>query len=973
MKLLEVIPAYKDIIMKICSAVIFFAASILATSVGQAQSVADNWHQWRGPENNGVSRTADPPVEWSEEKNVAWKIEIGGHGTSSPIVWGNKVFLTTAVNTEKVDPSLPKPEDQPERVFGIKHPNTSYQMTVLCIDKKTGNELWRDVAKTLVPHEGHHRDASFASASPFCDDKRIYFWFGSGGLFAYSHDGKKLWERDLRKVKVGASLGEGSSPLVHDGKMVIVRDNAGQSTIEVLDASNGKLIWKKDRDERNAWATPAIAKYQGVTQVITCASNKVRSYNLINGEIIWEAKGLTSNCIPCPIVHEEVVYCMSGYKGYSLLAIPITGKGDVTDSVLWKVMRGTPYIPSPLLYDGLLYFTQSNQNLMTCVDIKDGSQVIEKDRLPGLGGIYSSPVGAAGRIYMTDRKGTVLVLKRGDKTKVLATNQLDDDFHASPALAGKKLFLRGMRFLYCLEEERAPAKQKIVSKQPAKKKPPNASSKKSTPGFAKDKHPNVVTLLVDDLGYRDIGCYGGPVKTPVLDKLAAGGVRFTDFHSGAPSCSPSRATFLTGRHHYRAGVYSVITERLHKMHLLKSETTIAEVLKENGYATAHFGKWHLGMPVQNRKNPTPGDHGFDYWFGLVNGPGPSHKNPTQFLRNGKRVGQIKGYSSQIVVDEAITWLNEKREADEPFFLNLWFNEPHAPIAAPDEIVSHYGPLDDQAAIYSGTIDNTDRAIGRLVARLEKLDELDNTIIVYSSDNGSYRQERSGELRGQKGSKFEGGHRVPGIFYWKGGILGGRVEDEPAGVVDLLPTLCGLIGIEKPEKVHLDGSDLTTMLTGSGKFNRHQPLFWMTGANMVLRMGDHTLFAYGTAKSPIDFKAANRLTEQIKQVLGDDLEKVLDGRDIKDLRNRLFNHGKLANPEANRLKNQLRDLYYFNEDWIPELKNSEIGRVQLYDLSRDLGQQNNIAKKRPKLVTQLKKQAAAIYRSVMADAPEWSSK
>jgi len=489
-------------------------------------------------------------------------------------------------------------------------------------------------------------------------------------------------------------------------------------------------------------------------------------------------------------------------------------------------------------------------------------------------------------------------------------------------------------------------------------------------GFTKDKHPNVVTLLVDDLGYRDLGCYGGPVKTPVLDKLAAGGVRFTDFHSGAPSCSPSRATFLTGRHHYRAGVYSVITERLHKMHLLKSETTIAEVLKENGYATAHFGKWHLGMPGHNRKNPTPADHGFDYWLGLVNGPGSSHKNPTQFLRNGKRVGQIKGYSCQIVVDEALTWLDEKRDAKEPFFLNLWFNEPHAPIAAPDEIVSQYGALNDQAAIYSGTIDNTDRAIGRLIARLEKLGELENTIIVYASDNGSYRPERSGELRGQKGSQFEGGHRVPGIFYWKGGIPGGRVEDEPAGVVDLLPTLCGLIGIEKPEKVHLDGSDLAPMLTGSGKFKRHQPLFWMTGANMVLRMSDHTLFASGTAKSPIDFKAANRLTEQIKQVLGDDLEKVLDGRDVKDLRNRLFNHGRLANPEANRLKNQLRDLYYFNEDWIPELKKSEIGRVQLYDLSKDLGQQNDIAKKRPKLVTQLKNQAAAIYRSVMAAAPEW---
>jgi len=488
---------------------------------------------------------------------------------------------------------------------------------------------------------------------------------------------------------------------------------------------------------------------------------------------------------------------------------------------------------------------------------------------------------------------------------------------------------------------------------------------------AKGKRPNVVTLLVDDLGYRDIGCYGGAVKTPVLDDLAAEGVRFTDFHSGAPVCSPSRATFLTGRNHIRAGVYSVITERLHKMHLLKSETTIAEVLKENGYATAHFGKWHLGIPVFNRENPTPGDHGFDYWFGLVNGPGPSHKNPTNFLRNGKRVGQIKGYSCQIVVDEALTWLDEKREADEPFFLNLWFNEPHAPIAAPDEIVYRYGALNDQASIYSGTIDNTDQAIGRLVARLEKLGELDNTIIVYASDNGSYRPERSGELRGQKGSQFEGGHRVPGIFYWKGGIPGGRVEDEPAGVVDLLPTLCGLIGIKKPAKVHLDGSDLAPMLTGSGKFKRHQPLFWMTGANLVLRMGDHTLFVSGTAKSPIDFKAANRLTEQIKQVLGDDLEKVLDGRDVKDLRNRLFNIERLANPEADRLKRQLRDLFYFNEAWIPELKRSELGRVQqLYDLSKDLGQQNNIVKNHPELVARMKKKAEAIYASVMADAPEW---
>ncbi|WP_158231028.1 sulfatase-like hydrolase/transferase [Rhodopirellula bahusiensis] len=480
------------------------------------------------------------------------------------------------------------------------------------------------------------------------------------------------------------------------------------------------------------------------------------------------------------------------------------------------------------------------------------------------------------------------------------------------------------------------------------------------------QRPNVVTLYADDLGYRDIGCYGGPVKTPVLDKLAAGGVRFTDFHSGAPTCSPSRATFLTGRQHCRTGVYSVLDERFHRMHLLESETTIAEVLQENGYATAHFGKWHLGMPVQNRKNPTPTDHGFDYWFGVVNGPGPSHKDPTNFVRNGKRVGTIKGYSCQIVVDEALTWLDQKRDADEPFFLNLWFNEPHDPIAAPDEIVSQYGGLNEREAIYSGTIDNTDRAIGRLVAKLEKLGELNNTIIIYSSDNGSYLQKRNGELRGKKGALFEGGHRVPGIFYWKDGIAGGRVEKEPAGVVDLLPTLCGLIGIDKPGGVHLDGSDLAPLLTGSDSFNRHQPLFWMAEANMVMRVGDHTLFATSTAKSPIDFKSADRLMQEVKEVLGDDLEKELGGM---DLRSRMFN-GNFANPEANRLRAQHRKLYYFQESWIPELKKSGLGRVELYDLSKDLGQQENIAEKHPELAARLKEQAAAIHRSVMADAPEW---
>lgn len=419
------------------------------------QSTAQNWHQWRGPESNGVSRTATPPLEWSEKKNVRWKVAIDGSGTTTPIIWGNQVFLLTAINTGKVDPSLPKPEDQPDRVFGIKYPNTSYQFVVLCLDRKTGKERWRRTATEGIPHEGAHRDNSFASASPFTDGKRLYCWFGSAGIFCYSLDGKKLWERNLGKAFMEASLGEGCSPVVHEGKLVIVRDQRGQSYIEVLDAKTGDTIWKKDREERGAWATPRIIEHSGKTQVITAASGKVRSYDLSDGSLIWECGGLTSNVIPSPVVDNDVVYCMSGYKGYSLLALPLNASGDITGSgaIIWQKQRGTPYIPSPLLYDGMLYFLQSNQNILSCLDAKSGDELINRTRLPEIGNIYASPVGAAGRVYLTGRNGVTLVLKRSPKLEILATNELDDPILASPALAGDQLFMRGRKFLYCIARD----------------------------------------------------------------------------------------------------------------------------------------------------------------------------------------------------------------------------------------------------------------------------------------------------------------------------------------------------------------------------------------------------------------------------------------------------------------------------------------------------------------------------------------
>jgi arylsulfatase A len=492
-------------------------------------------------------------------------------------------------------------------------------------------------------------------------------------------------------------------------------------------------------------------------------------------------------------------------------------------------------------------------------------------------------------------------------------------------------------------------------------------------GLAKDRQvrPNVVVLLADDLGYKDLGCYGGPLKTPALDGLAARGVRFTDFHSGAAVCSPSRATLLTGRQHLRAGVYSWIHDADQNSHLLKREVTLAEVLKGHGYETVHLGKWHLGLPTHNRKKPTPADHGFDYWFATGNNAQPSHKNPFNFIRNGKPAGKIEGYACQIVVDEAISWLDEKRDSGKPFFLNVWFHEPHAPIAAPENIVAQYGRLNDPAAIYSAAIDNTDRAIARLLKILEEIDSPRNTLIVYSSDNGSYRADRVGHLRGKKGSNFEGGLRVPGIFYWPGTITKGHVEREPAGLVDLLPTVCGLLRIDKPEGVHLDGSDLSPLLTGGDNaFTRHQPLFWLLPASapaVTIRDGAYSLVAYRDYRLPKDQGRMTALMRQIEETLrrNGTLEEEIRGSTLQE---QMFEG--FRDREAERLRGQYVRLNMFQESWIPAIKAGAYTRFQLFDLAVDPAQREDVSTEFPDVIARLKRPLFEINASVMAEAPDW---
>ncbi len=441
------------------------------------------------------------------------------------------------------------------------------------------------------------------------------------------------------------------------------------------------------------------------------------------------------------------------------------------------------------------------------------------------------------------------------------------------------------------------------------------------------KNPNIIFLLADDLGLRDVGCYGGPIHTPAIDTLAEKGTRFTTFYSGSAVCSPSRATMLTGRQHIRTGIYSWVHDPSQKSHLLEREITIPEVLKEKGYSTAHFGKWHLGLPYGKYKNkPTPDKHGFDYWLLTENNASPNHKNPRNFIRNGTPIGKTEGYSSHIVINDALDWLQKKQmqKQESPFFLNIWFHEPHRKMAAPDECITPYlkdgdtGVGRDSAALYSGTIDNTDRAIKKLLLYLEEHNLMEDTLIVYSSDNGSFRSDRVGVLRGKKGSNYQGGLRVPGIFCWPAKIKSGIQIEEPAGLVDLMATICDFVGYEMPEEIRLDGSSLQALLTGDPRnFKRLQPFFWH--------------FA------------------ESKQVVG-----IRDG-----------NYSLLACPDYEFSKSEK-----FNEAWIPTIKKGGYRDFELYDLVKDPMQKDDLAKQRPELLLSLKSKLLKINASVMAEGSDW---
>lgn len=368
-----------------------------------------------------------------------------------------------------------------------------------------------------------------------------------------------------------------------------------------------------------------------------------------------------------------------------------------------------------------------------------------------------------------------------------------------------------------------------------------SSLRKPEPSVAEP--PNIILLLADDLGYGDLASYGGVAHTPNLDRLAQEGIRFTDFYAAAPNCSPSRVGLLTGRSPSEVGMYNYLVDN-HPMHLPTEAVTIAEMAKTKDYRTGHFGKWHVSCLPQNPElnQPQPHDQGFDHSLGTGNNAQPSHLNPVNFVRNGQALGEVKGYSCDIVVREATEWLDAAPHPESPFLMYIAFHEPHKVVASPPALTAKYAAYPPADAEYFANVENMDRAIGRLLAAVQERGLDKNTLILFASDNGSYRNGSNGNLLGGKSFVYEGGIRVPGILHWAGRVAAGQLVEDPVGLVDVMPTICALIGADHPNPQELAGLSWLPLIAGRS-LEREKPLSWFfyrTSPEIAVRFGDYVM-------------------------------------------------------------------------------------------------------------------------------------
>jgi outer membrane protein assembly factor BamB len=413
----------------------------------------ENWTQWRGPTADGrAGDKAKPPTQWNRNKNIAWTSQLPGEGSATPIVYGHQILVLSATKTDRKS-ATPVVNDERSKTISDEF---YYQFVISSYDRDSGKKLWQRVVIEEVPHEGKHDTNTYAAGSPITDGERVYFSFGSRGVFCYSLAGDFVWRIDLGDMRTRSGWGESVTPVLTKDSVVINWDQEEGSFIAAIDKRSGQIRWRKEREgEVTSWNTPFVTAYEGKQQIIVNGTGSVKSYDATDGTVLWECGGQTVNAIPSPIRFRDSVICTSGYRGSLAYSIPLNSKGNVTESnaIGWKLTQGTPYVPSPILSGTRLLFTAGNSNVLSCVDASTGHALLERKRLERIRTMYASSILAGGNFYFTSREGATVVVKDNESLDVLAVNELDDVIDASPVAVDDQLFLRSWSRLYCIQNK----------------------------------------------------------------------------------------------------------------------------------------------------------------------------------------------------------------------------------------------------------------------------------------------------------------------------------------------------------------------------------------------------------------------------------------------------------------------------------------------------------------------------------------
>jgi len=428
--------------------------SLAASGRGLAGAEDDgNWPQWRGPGGRAVAAGTYPEV-WSPTEHVAWKTEIPGRGHSSPVVWGDRIFLTTSIEGAEI-PGRTAPDHLGfDLKPGYLHPDSvgvdhAYTLKVLAVDARDGRILWDRTVHDGPVYDNRHRKNTYASPTVATDGERVYASFESEGLYAFGVDGTLQWKASFGGM-AKAGLGPGTSPILFEGLLILQADlemGAG-SSIVALDAATGKEVWRTSRTSRRSWATPVLVESGGRTELVASGADAVAAYDPKTGRELWRTDGTRSHPIPSIVSGLGMAFATAGSQAKVALAIRL---GDVPDEqrIAWRHNKGTAYVPSPILVGDHLYLL-TDAGIMTCLDARAGTVVYEGGRVPVPATFTASPVSWGDRILLTSEDGDTFVVKAGATHEILRTNSLDEPVYASPALARGTIYIRGERHLFAI-------------------------------------------------------------------------------------------------------------------------------------------------------------------------------------------------------------------------------------------------------------------------------------------------------------------------------------------------------------------------------------------------------------------------------------------------------------------------------------------------------------------------------------------